>query len=138
EVPVGGELVGLGAAAQEYFGVSVDELTTAQGAYIAALINAPSTLDPYANFDGLTSRQQLVLSRMNEFGFLAKEDQLLAMNEEVEFRPRSSVLKHPFFSFYVRNLLEETFGQDVVQGGLNVQTTLDPVLQAQAEEMLSK
>src|SRR5690606_25237558 len=67
EVPVGGELVGLGAAAKEYFGIPVSELTMAQGAYIAALINAPSTLDPYANFDGLTARQQLVLDRMHEF-----------------------------------------------------------------------
>lgn len=138
EVPVGGELVGLGAAAQEYFGVSVGELSTAQGAYIAALINAPSTLDPYANYNGLTTRQQLVLSRMHEFGFLAETEYNQALAETVEFKPRSMVLEYPFFSFYVRNLLEETFGQEVVNGGLNVQTTLDPVLQRQAETMLAK
>ncbi len=138
EVPVGGELVGLGAAAQEYFGVPVRELSTAQGAYIAALINAPSTLDPYANYDGLTTRQHLVLSRMKEFGFLTASDYAAALSEVVEFKPRSAVLKYPFFSFYVRNLLEETFGQEVVNGGLSVQTTLNPKLQQQAEIMLAE
>lgn len=137
EVPVGGELVGLGAAAQEYFGIPVSKLSAAQGAYIAALINAPSTLDPYANYEGLTSRQQLVLDRMKEFGFIAQEDYLQAANEVVEFKPRTAVLEYPFFSFYVRNLLEETFGQEVVNGGLTVQTTLDPKFQKQAESMLA-
>ena len=72
EVPVGGDLVGIGTAAQVYFGVPVSRLTLAQGAYIAALINAPSILDPYLNQPGLTSRQQLVLQRMATFGFITK------------------------------------------------------------------
>ena len=136
-MPVGGELVGLGAASWEYFGLPVDQLSTAQGAYIAALINAPSTLDPYANYEGLTARQQLVLNRMHEFGFIDEAELASAKTEDVVFQPRNYVLKYPYFSFYVRNLLEREFGQEVVSEGLRVTTSLDPILQEQAMALLS-
>jgi penicillin-binding protein 1A len=137
EAPVGGELVGIGAAAQEYFHVSVRELTLAQGAYLASLINAPSILDPYANYEGLTDRQQLILNRMQEFGFISEQERLQALQQQVEFQPRTNVLTHPHFSFYVRHLLEKEFDQAVVGEGLTVQTSLDPQLQRQAEQLLA-
>jgi penicillin-binding protein 1A len=138
EVPVGGELVGIGTASQVYFGVPVDKLTLAQGACIAALINAPSTLDPYVNPDGLRARQKLVLSRMANFGFISPAKALAAQNEQVSFLPRQNTLKDPFFSFYVKDLLVQQFGEVAVeQEGLNVQTTLDPDLQKAAEQIVA-
>jgi membrane peptidoglycan carboxypeptidase len=131
EVPVGGELLGVGTAAKEYFGIPASQLSVAQGAYIAALINAPSTLDPYLNFSGLTSRQQLVLQRMKQFGFLDDGAYQQALLEKVEFQPRKTEIRHPFFSLYVRQLLEREFGDEINQG-LTVQTTLDPAVQDQA------
>lgn len=132
EVPVGGELLGIGTAARTYFDIPVSELTVAQGAYIAALINAPSTLDPYLNKDGLTARQQLVLDRMKEFGFLNEREYRDAKSEEVTFQPRRTVIKYPYFSFFVRQLLEKEFGVEQVNQGLEVQTTLDAQTQQQA------
>lgn len=138
EVPVGGELVGLGAASREYFGKDVADLSMAQGAYIAALINAPSTLDPYANYDGLTARQRVVLGRMKEFGFINNSEYQAAISEEVAFNPRRHEIKHPYFSFYVRNLLEQQFGQEIVNEGLTVQTSLDAQAQEMAEQLVAE
>jgi membrane peptidoglycan carboxypeptidase len=136
EVPVGGEMIGVGTAARTYFGVPVSQLSTAQGAYIAALINAPSTLDPYLNTKGLTERQQLVLARMHEFGFLDSQAYQQAQAEQVTFQPRRTVITYPFFSFFVRQQLERQFGVDQVNQGLEVQTTLDASLQHQAETII--
>lgn len=132
EVPVGGELVGIGTAARTYFGVPASQLTVSQGAYIAALINAPSTLDPYLNYNGLTDRQQLILSRMRTFGFLTDDQYHLAQEEHVTFQPRKTIIKHPYFAFFIRQLLEEEFGTEQVNQGLEVQTTLDAVMQQRA------
>lgn len=132
EVPVGGELVGVGTAAKAYFNVPVSQLSLAQGAYIAALINAPSTLDPYANPDGLKERQQLVLERMRNFGFLNDQRYQQAAAEAVSFQPRQTILKYPYFSFFVKKQLEKQFGAEAVNQGLEVTTTLDPQLQEQA------
>jgi membrane peptidoglycan carboxypeptidase len=136
EVPVGGELLGIGTAARTYFDIPVSELSVAQGAYIAALINAPSTLDPYLNNEGLTARQQLVLQRMHQFGFLDEAEYQIAKNEKVTFHPRQTVIKYPYFSFFVRQMLEKEFGTERVNQGLEVQTTLDATAQAQAVEAL--
>lgn len=138
EVPVGGELVGIGTAAELYFGKRVDELTPAQGAYIAALINAPGTLDPYLNPEGLQERQRLVLSMMAEFGFIDQQQRDGAVAEAVEFLPRKTVLRYPFFSLYVRQLLEKEFGQEVVNQGLIVHTSLKTEAQDEAEKLVAE
>ncbi len=138
EVPVGGDLIGLATAAQTYFGVPVSQLSTAQGAYIAALINAPSTLDPYYNLAGLTSRQQLVLERMRNFGFLTEEQYQEAKDDTVAFLARKSTLRYPFFSFYIRQLLQQQFGQEVVDEGLYVLTSLDATLQDNAINVMQQ
>ncbi len=138
EVPVGGELVGIGTAAELYFGTSVDELSIAQGAYLAAMINAPGILDPYLNPEGLQSRQQLVIDRMAGFGFIDEATRDQAKAEEVVFSPRKTVLKYPFYSLYVRRVLEEQYGRDVLDQGLTVHTSLDANLQAQAEQIIAE
>lgn len=138
EVPVGGELIGIGTAAKVYFGKPISELTLAEGAYLAALINAPSILDPYSNPEGLAERQELILSRMGEFGFLDQAGYNRAMVEDVTFDPRRTTLKQPHFSFFVKKYLEEQFGEEVVDQGLEVITTLDSDMQAEAQAIIDK
>src|SRR5690606_6380377 len=106
--------------------------------YLAALINAPTTLDPYLNYEGLTARQKVILDRMKEFGFLESADYQVALSDTVEFLPRQTVLKYPYFSFFIRDLLVQELGQEVVDQGLNVYTTLDPTLQEQAMDIVAK
>lgn len=137
EVPVGGELVGIGTAAELYFGSPVRELSLAKGAYLAAMINAPGVLDPYLNPAGLQSRQQLIIDRMAEFGFINEQTRDAAKAEQVIFTPRQTVLKYPFYSLYVRRVLEEQYGRDVLDQGLTVYTSLDADLQGQAEQIVA-
>src|SRR5690606_42134280 len=56
---------------------------------------------------GLTSRQQLVLERMRNFDFLTEEQYQEAKDDTVAFLARKSTLRYPFFSFYIRQLLQQ-------------------------------
>lgn len=82
EVPYGGTLYGIEEAAQAFFGKSSRELSVAEAAYLAALPNAPTFYSPYGNHrDKLEERKNLVLRRMEEAGFITKEEYETAKKE---------------------------------------------------------
>jgi 1A family penicillin-binding protein len=139
EIPYGGEIYGIQEASQTFFGKDAVDLSLAESAYMAAVINAPTLYSPYGNNrDRLDDRKDLVLNRMEELGMITPEEHEEALAEEVEFLPRSSnTLKAPHFVQYIREQLEERYGADIVtNGGLSVITTLDYDLQQQAEQII--
>jgi 1A family penicillin-binding protein len=141
EAPYGGSVYGIQEASKMFFGVDAADLTLAQSAYLAAIPNAPTFFSPYGqNKDRLDVRKDLVLSRMSELGFITDEELLTAQTEEVEFLPRADTgIRAPHFVFWVREYLENKYGEDVVlRGGLTVRTTLDWDLQEKAEEVVAK
>ena len=140
EVFLGGVNYGFQAAANSYFGKNVSELTLAESALIAGLIQRPSNYAPIfgAMPEMAKVRQNYVLDQLEQkqriFG-VSKEDIESARDEELVYKSSRIDIKSPHFVFYVKGLLEEEFGVDVVQrGGLKVTTTLDPTLQGIAEE----
>ena len=140
EVFLGGVNYGFQAAANSYFGKNVSELTLAESALIAGLIQSPSNYAPIfgAMPEMAKVRQNYVLDQLEQkqriFG-VSKEDIESARDEELVYKSSRIDIKSPHFVFYVKGLLEEEFGVDVVQrGGLKVTTTLDPTLQGIAEE----
>ncbi len=126
---------GIEAAAQVYFGDSVDELTLSEAATLAAIPQYP-LLNPFDEPAAARERQNLVLDQMVVYGCITEEEaeaakvepwQLASAAEQFDFLA-------PHFSVYVRNRLEAMFGPDMVySGGLRVYTTLDYDLQQQAE-----
>ena len=139
EAPYGGTIYGAEEASRYFFGVSASKVTLAQAAYLAALPQAPTRYSPYGNRrEELERRKNLVLSRMEELGFIDTETHKKALEENVEFQSESETgIKAPHFVFYVREYLEEKYGVDVVAyGGLQVVTTLDYDLQKHAEEIV--
>ena len=144
EVFLGGVNYGFQAAANSYFGKDVSELTLAESALIAGLIQSPSNYAPIfgAMPEMAKVRQNYVLDQLEQkqriFG-VSKEDIEAARDEELVYKSSRIDIKSPHFVFYVKGLLEEEFGVDVVQrGGLKVTTTLDPTLQGIAEEEIIK
>ncbi|MGD1992332.1 MAG: transglycosylase domain-containing protein [Anaerolineae bacterium] len=125
---------GIEAAARVYFAKSVDELTLAESATLAAIPQYP-WMNPFDNPDAARERQHLVLEAMVVQGCITEEEAEVAKYEPWElasFTERFDILA-PHFSVYVRNQLEEMFGPDrVYRGGLRVYTTLDFALQEQA------
>jgi len=144
EVPLGGVNYGFQAAAKAYFGKNVAELTLAESALLAGLIQSPGIYSPLygSNPDKAKERQEYVLNQMQKnkkLTGLTDEEIEDAREEELEYEGKEIEIDAPHFVFYVKQLLEEEFGVERVErGGLKVTTTLDSSLQQIAEEEITK
>ncbi len=127
QVPYGGTQYGVGAAAMTFFGKDVSKLTLAENAYLAGLPESPSTLSPFGSHPERGKlRQQEVLRRMMDQGYITKAEYDKAVKQELKFQKISNPIKAPHFVFYIRDLLIKKYGQQVVeQGGLQIRTSLD-------------
>ncbi|MBI4438255.1 penicillin-binding protein [Candidatus Uhrbacteria bacterium] len=137
EIPYGSTYYGMEAAAQNYFGISVSELTLSQAATLAALPKAPTTY--LNNPDRLQARRDYILAAMLEMGFIdqAAYDAALAQATPVDVSITN--IDAPHFVLYVKELLEEAYGRSKVEeGGLRVITTIDYDMQMIAEEEVQK
>jgi 1A family penicillin-binding protein len=141
EAPYGGTAWGVEAAAETYFGKKVSELNLVECAIIAGLPQKPSTYSPFSDTPkAYINRTKEVLRRMKEDGYITpeQEKEAAAQLESVQFTLEASNFKAPHFVMYVKKILEERYGQAVVeQGGLEVYTTLDWKLQEEAQKIVS-
>lgn len=138
-IPYGGTLYGVGAASEAYFGKTAKDITVAQAAYLAAMIQAPTYYSPNgAHQVELSARKDLVLERMHALGLIDDAVYESARAEKVAFSPaaRNAVLA-PHFVFYILDQLEERYGQNVLISGLKVTTTLDASLETEAEAIVN-
>ncbi|MBK9712816.1 MAG: transglycosylase domain-containing protein [Kouleothrix sp.] len=136
EVYYGNSAYGVEAAAQTYFGKHVWELSVAESTLIAGLPQSPTILDPLTNLAGARARQQVTLGLMAKYGFLTAEQSRAVLAQPLDFAPQTSNLIAPHFVFYIRNLLEQRYGPEVMyRGGLRVVTSLDLHWQAEAQRI---
>jgi 1A family penicillin-binding protein len=141
EIPYGGNVYGIEAASKTYFGKDAQNLTLAEAAYLASIPQSPTTLSPYGkNRDKLEARKNLVLSRMLDMKLITPEQYSEAKNEAVTFAPQAPMgIIAPHFVFFIKDYLEQKYGDDLVEnGGLKVTTTLDAGLETQAEEFVKE
>jgi 1A family penicillin-binding protein len=142
EVPYGGTAVGVEAAAETYFGKNVQDLNLVESAILAGLPQRPSAYSPYSSTPkAYIPRTEGVLRRMREDGYITseQEQEAVAQLETIEFQKAGASFKAPHFVQYVQKVLEERYGENVVeQGGLKVTTTLDLDLQDKAQEIVSE
>ena len=128
QIYLGSGSYGVEAAARNYFGRSVWQLTLAESALIAGLVPAPSKYTPRHRPDLARDRQRFVLRQMLENEFITEETHDLALDEELVYRiPEPDELSPAtaYFTEEVRRYLTERYGSDVVlTGGLTVRTTL--------------
>ena len=134
---------GVQAASQAYFGKNVGDLQLPEAAYIAGLIRGPEAADAYNQPEEALQRRNLTLGNMARFGDITNEerDATAAIAMQSYIRPREAAEPQvvqadkgtQYFVDYVRNILIQKYGEQLVtSGGLRVQTTLDPTLQAEA------
>jgi 1A family penicillin-binding protein len=132
---------GAETAAQSYFNKSAKDLTLAEGAMMAGIIQAPEVYSPFADYPLAKQRQALVLNRMVDIGWISEEEAEKAKNAPVLIGKRRAwqSSKLPYVTDAVKQELIERFGMDTVtKGGINVQTTIDYKLQTQAEEIVKR
>ncbi|OGM21773.1 hypothetical protein A2714_04365, partial [Candidatus Woesebacteria bacterium RIFCSPHIGHO2_01_FULL_38_9] len=134
QIPYGGTAYGIGATAEVYFGKNAKDLTLAEAALLAGLPAAPSRYSPFGARPELAKgRQQTVLRRMVEDGYISQEEADKAASEEITYTQQEK-LRAPHFALWVKETLAEKYGESVVEkGGLRVTTTLDLELQEFAE-----
>jgi penicillin-binding protein 1C len=136
EIYFGNLAYGVEAASQTYFGKPAAELNLAEATLLSGLPQSPIELDPLQNIDGAKERQWLVLNLMASEGFINRSQAQAAYLEALEFAPQEVSLEAPHFAVYVRRLLEEEYGPEVVaNGGLRVTTTLDLDYQRLADRL---
>ncbi len=141
EIAFGGSVYGVEQAAKSFFGKSAADVSIAEAAYIAAVPKAPTYYSPYgSNKDRLDGRQQYILGRMRDLGFISPNEYQDALAEEVTFVVREDKgIKAPHFVFYVIEYLETQYGAETVEkGGLKVITTLDWDLQQDLEQVTAE
>jgi penicillin-binding protein 1A len=125
---------GVASAAQSYFGKDLSALTVAESAFLAGLPKSPNHYSPFKNYERAKKRQEHVLARMEEAGFLDAPEREQAVAEPLIFRRPGSEQDAPYFVEYVRQLLVAKYGETLVyKGGLKVMTTLNLEMQHAAE-----
>ncbi len=138
-IPYGGTLYGIEAASEAYYGVPAKDLTLAEAAYLASMIQAPTYYSPYgAHRAELDARKNLVLDRMKTLGFIDDATYARALDEKVSFAPAGqNAIIAPHFVFYILNQLESMYGASALMSGLKVTTTLDADLEVKAESIVN-
>jgi 1A family penicillin-binding protein len=138
QVSYGGSTYGIEEASQTYFGKSVQALTLAEAALLAGLPKAPTTYSPFgANPQLARARQLEVLSRMVQQGYITTKDAEEAAKQRLVFAPQKTDIKAPHFVMYVKQLLVDKYGEQMVsEGGLSVTTSLDLNIQEVVEKIV--
>ncbi len=142
EVPYGGGTAGVAAAAAQYFGKEVKDLNLTESVILAGLPQSPSRYSPYIGEPlAYVPRAQEVVRRMKEDKKITEEqaEQVLGELDKVVFKGLGSKIKAPHFVMYVKQLLEEKYGGNILDvGGLKVTTSLDWGLQEKAEKIVKE
>lgn len=162
-IPLGSGCEGVGSASFEYFGKPVSELSLAECASLISITNNPSRYSPYSDSRSKTKegelwdakqwnkwRQEKVLGKMLELGYITQEEHDEAVAEELVFvRSEDEPASKTVYSWYEETVIadlkrdlkeklewsDNRINQVLAQGGLRIYTCLDPEVQAVAEKV---
>ncbi len=144
QIYLGNRAYGIEAAAENYFHKTARELNIAEAAMIAGLAKAPSKYDPIHNFKRAKERQEYVIDRLLEDGYISKEQALAAKKFALKLYKAPTDKEYnmttaPWFVEEVRRMIIEKYGDKVpYTHGLKIYTTLDLKAQKAADEAVSK
>ncbi len=140
EIYLGHGSYGVQTAARNYFGKDVSQLSLAESAMLAGLIRAPYYYSPYIDREAAERRMNIVLNRMEDLEYITAREAHMARREEIELNSDDREQKQlaPYFRSHVQEELRKMFDdQQILRGGLQVYTTLDPEIQKKAEDTFS-
>ncbi|WP_228640500.1 transglycosylase domain-containing protein [Microtetraspora sp. AC03309] len=146
---------GVEAAAKRFFGVRAGRLTLPQAATLAGAVQDPNATDPNLgrkHRQRLRDRRDVVLNRMAELGKITQEEAAAAKATKLGYRGTKlpggcEPSKYPYFCLYIRQeiLNNPAFGttaearlEMLNRGGLTIRTTIDPAMQAAADQAIKK
>ena len=129
---------GVEAAARTFYGKGVSELSLPECTLLAGLPKAPTTYSPFEHPEAAKRRRATVLSRMVDVGAIASPLAKKTADSPLGLiPPERRRTTGQYYLEYVQQQLEAQYGADLVfKGGLQVYTTLSPVMQVKAERAL--
>lgn len=141
QIFLGQHSYGVAAAALNYFNKSLDELTVAECAYLAALPKAPNNYHPVHDHAAALARRNWVISRLLEDGKITSAEAKEATAEPLRMRERGTdeSAHADYFAEEVRRELVDAYGNSsVLKDGYAVRTSVNPELQAVADRALQR
>ncbi len=140
QIYLGNRAYGFAAASETYFGKPLSEITIAEAAMLAGLPKAPSAYNPISNPKRAKVRQQYIIERMEENGFITQAQATAARAQELKIRSSSDSLRthSDYVAEMVRQLVYTQYGDETYTRGLNVYTTVKADQQEAAYQALRK
>lgn len=140
KIYLGHRAYGIGAAAQVYYGKSIDQLSLAETAMVAGLPKAPSKYNPITNPKRALLRRNYVINRMRALGDIDDIQADAALAEPVTAKRHHAQIElaAPYMAEMARKHMVDTYGATAYTSGFHVYTTLSGRLQQAADEGLSK
>jgi penicillin-binding protein 1A len=139
QIFLGQRAYGFSAASEVYFGKPLKDITIAEAAMLAGLPKAPSAYNPITNPRRATVRQQYIIDRMLENGFITPEQHDTARGQPLKYRAPSEVVVHAeYVAEAARQMIFSQYGDEAYNRGLNIFLTLNSAEQATAYHALRK
>ncbi|KAB2335873.1 transglycosylase domain-containing protein [Bacillus mesophilum] len=135
---------GISSAANTYFSKKPSQLTISEAAVLAGLLQSPSVLDPNKNYDRSMERRNVVLSKMNELGYITEQEFSDAKAEKIVLKEGSGTAMERKYPYYIDAVLDEaihTYGltqEEIFTRGYKIYTELDQNLQSGLELVYSR
>lgn len=138
KIYLGYRAYGVAAAAEVYYGKTLQELSLAQMAMIAGLPKAPSSINPLANPTAALKRRNHVLDRMLEAGAINKQQHQQATREPLSatYHSRKVTVKAPYVAEMIRQAMVNRFGKEAYTHGYQVYTTIESASQSTANDVV--
>lgn len=126
QIYLGQRAYGFSSAAQIYYGKKLQQITIAEAAMLAGLPKAPSAYNPVVNPKRAKARQQYILQRMYQLGYISEAEYTQAKDEELKIKTNSSEfgVHAEYVAEMTRQLVYEQFKEETYTRGLNVFTTI--------------
>ena len=137
EIFFGNNSYGIYVASQNYFDKEVNELTVADAALLAALLKAPSTLNPFKNYQKAKDRRNWVLKRMQEENFISQKEFIIYINQPIALIRKDDTTRYgeTFYSEAVKQQIILMYGENALyEHGLLVNVNLDENIQKVADD----
>lgn len=140
QIYLGQRSYGFSSAAQSYFGKKLGNISLAEAAMLAGLPKAPSRFNPVVNPERAKTRQQYVLKRMRELGYISAKQYTEAKKTAIQIHRQVKTYAIPadYIAEMVRQVIYDRYGDEAYTRGIKVYTTLKKADQVAAYRALRK
>ncbi|WP_026021726.1 transglycosylase domain-containing protein [Bacillus timonensis] len=135
---------GISQASKKYFNKDIENVSISEAAMLAGLLQAPSALDPFRNYDGAIKRRNTVLLKMHELKMISDNEYAQAKDEEIKLEDGGGSYIERNYPYYVDAVLDEAINkygltqEEILTRGYRIYTEMDQNIQSALEAVYKK